>query len=75
MSTPQPAVPMSDALYEALSRQEALSEALASVVDLLCGDGIDRSGAGRLATLLYFLQTEYQRACEAVRAAVKAPPV
>ena len=37
MSAQQPVSPMSDALYEALSRQEALSEALASVVCAIAG--------------------------------------
>lgn len=64
--------PLDDQLFDALNRQETVSECLAATVDLMCGDGIDKSGLGRVALLLDFLQREYKAANATVRAVAQA---
>lgn len=70
------AAQMSDQLFDALERQDTVSQCLAATVDLMVGDNIDDRGRGRVALLLDFIQKEYAAANEAVRAACRgaSPP-
>ena len=67
-ATPRPVID-NDALYDALNRQDHISQCLVAVVDLTVCDHIDTNARNRIGLLLDLLQKEYQSATNAARTA------